>query len=469
MARQWRSWDLYLFLLLLAARARIDTLAELVFPGEWHRANLARLPLVGAWLAKLGPDRFFDWPTDLTLLVPIVLAFACLGLYGWADACWAERKPLQAQRVKVALVGATIFLVIGLPTVRLMALRAVAGPASYTHDGGVIQTEAATAFFLQGRNPYLEDYTATPLADWGIQYHTALYHYPYGPWTFLASAPLYALGRGLLGWYDQRVLYLLLFALLLALAAQLPDHPRATPALVMLLGLNPILGSDVIFGQNDVFVLFWLVLTLWLLKRRQYGWASAWCGLACASKPTAWFILPFYALYLAGDATLARPIAWDEISRRIVRRGWPVLLTFLGLMLPYLFWSPGALWDDIWGWSSGTSAVPYQVRGWGLSTLLLGLGVLPDRMGYFPFWILQVAFGVPVLFWLLGRQFRENALGQVYLGYAALLYIVLFFSRFLNENYVGFLAAVAALGLLVREPEPTRPPRREVPWGASET
>lgn len=467
MARQWRSWDVYLLLLLLAARARIDTLAELVFPGEWHRANLARLPVVGTWLTALGPDRSFDWPTDLTLLVPIALAFACFGLYGWADALWAQQKPLRAQRAKVALVGAIVFLVIALPAVRLMALRTVAGPASYTHDGGVIQTEAATAFFLQGRNPYLEDYTATPMAEWGIQYHTALYHYPYGPWTFIASAPFYTLGEELLGWYDQRVLYLLLFALLLGLAAQLPERPRATPALVMLLGLNPIMGSDVIFGQNDVFVLFWLVLTVWLLKRRRYGWASACCGLACASKPTAWFILPFYALYLAGEATLERPVPWDEIVHHAAQRGWPALVTFLGLMLPYLLWGPAALWDDIWGWSSGTSAIPYQVRGWGLSTLLLALGVLPDRMGYFPFWTLQAVFGVPALLWLLARQFRENTLGQMCLGYAALAFVVLFFSRFLNENYVGFLAAIAALGLLVQEPEATSPPKG-VPWGGLE-
>lgn len=467
MSHRWRSWDVFLFLVLLAARARIDTLAELVFPGEWHRANLARLPGVGSWLARLGSERFFDWPTDLTLLVPIGLAFGCWGLYAWADTLWAEHQPRRAQRAKGLLVGAAVLLLVVWPTIRLMALRSVAGPASYTHDGGVIQTEVATTFFLQGRNPYLEDYTGTPMAEWGIQYHTALYHYPYGPWTFVASAPFHALGHALLGWYDQRVLYLLLFAALLWLAARLPGHPRGSPALLMLLGLNPIMASDVIFGQNDIFVLFWLVLSLWLLQRRRYRWASVCCGLAWASKPTAWFILPFYALYLTGEATHARPLAWGEMARRAVRRGWPAAAVFLGLMLPYLVWSPGAVWDDIWGWSSGTSAVPYQVRGWGFSTLLLGLGLLPDRMAYFPFWALQVAFGLPTLLWLLGRQFRENTLGQMYLGFAGLLFVVLYFSRFLNENYVGFLVAVAALGLLTREPEP--PKRlREVPWGGLE-
>jgi len=81
MAQRFRSWDVFLLFLLLTARARIDTLADLVFPGDWHRENLARLAGVGAWAEALGPERFFDWPTDLTLLLPISLAFGLLGLY----------------------------------------------------------------------------------------------------------------------------------------------------------------------------------------------------------------------------------------------------------------------------------------------------------------------------------------------------------------------------------------------------
>ena len=173
------------------------------------------------------------------------------------------------------------------------------------------------------------------------------------------------------------------------------------------------------------------------------------CGLACASKPTAWFILPFYALYLARGVTEQRPIQWDRIVGRIVRQCWPVAAVFLGLMLPYLMWDPVAMWDDIWGWSSGLSAVPYQVRGWGLSTVLLALGVIPDRMAYFPFWLPEVIVCGPLLLWLLVRQFKENDLGRVCLGYGALLFAMLFLSRFLNENYLGYLVALLALGAFV--------------------
>ena len=36
---------------------------------------------------------------------------------------------------------------------------------------------------------------------------------------------------------------------------------------MILIGLNPIMGSDLIYGQNDSFVLAWLVLSLWLWFR----------------------------------------------------------------------------------------------------------------------------------------------------------------------------------------------------------
>ena len=80
-----------------------------------------------------------------------------------------------------------------LPSLKLVLLRQQSGPASYSHDGGVIQTEATIDYLLEGRNPYVEDYVATPMAEWGInEFRTALYHYPYLPWTFLFSAPFKA-------------------------------------------------------------------------------------------------------------------------------------------------------------------------------------------------------------------------------------------------------------------------------------
>jgi hypothetical protein len=120
--------------------------------------------------------------------------------------------------------------------------------------------------FLAGQNPYVENYVDTPLAEWGIEFHSAVYHYPYLPWTFVFSAPFYAWIQGIWGWFDQRLVYLVLFVLTLLMSLRLARTRLTRLLLVMVLGLNPIMGSDVIFGQNDSFVLFWIVLALWLLR-----------------------------------------------------------------------------------------------------------------------------------------------------------------------------------------------------------
>src|SRR5439155_21530779 len=107
----------------------------------------------------------------------------------------------------------------------------------------------------------------------------------------------------------------------LLIAVRLAPTPMSKLVLLMVLGLNPIMGSDVIFGQNDSFVLFWIVAALWLARR---GWtyddvrgaahgsayrlmAGAAFALGCASKPTAWFLAPFYLAYVIGERPVLPP------------------------------------------------------------------------------------------------------------------------------------------------------------------
>jgi len=440
------------------ARVRIDTLADLVLPTR--QQDVLRLPLVGRLFSPAALDLMKDWLTDPLELILISLAFA--GFLGYALADLARRRLGErvTYRVKLGFLFFIIALTVFAASAKLIALRQISGPASYCHDGGVIQTEEAVKLFLAGRNPYTEDYANTPLAEWGLDLHSAVYHYPYLPWTFVFSAPFAALWGRLAGWYDQRLLYLLLFALTLLMALRLTERPAARLLLVMALGLNPIMGSDVIFGQNDAFVLFWLVLMVWLLPRREAERRQAWryllsataAGLACASKPTAWFVMPFYLALLLGVRWEGRRLTWE-------RGAWLRLLPLAGIMLlliaPYLVWDGPSFLDDVWRWSSGTSATSYQMRGWGFANFVLALGLVPSRLSYFPFWIPELLFSLPVLIVLLARQLRgapETARAQVYWGGALLFFVYAFFSRFLNENYVGFVGALLALGLLADWP-----------------
>ena len=88
---------------------------------------------------------------------------------------------------------------------------------------------------------------SSPMAEWGFsEYRTALYHYPYLPWTFLFSIPFYLLAGA---FYDQRIVYLILIVTALVLAPRLVHGSRARLALVanqpetVLATLNEIAGK----------------------------------------------------------------------------------------------------------------------------------------------------------------------------------------------------------------------------------
>ncbi len=451
-----RRVDALLLAVLVIARIRIDTLAEAaVLP--LRQNDVARHP----WLGHLLPPEPARLLAQQQLTDPIGLLLI-VGAIGGLLVYLLVDEFLRSERarywIKLALIWAIILLTVFGPSLKLILLRQGSGPASYSHDGGVIQTEATIGFFLQGRNPYVEDYLSTPMAEWGIdEFRTALYHYPYLPWTFLFSAPFRLLSTAVIGWYDQRFVYLLLFALLLLLLPGLARTRQARLLLVMLIGLNPIMGSDLIYGQNDSFVLAWIVLSLWLWFRWRYArggrgwlWASAAAfGLACASKPTAWFLAPFYLLLIAGGdpADLWRkPFAWGA---RAWRAAWPALAVTLVIIAPFFVWNPNAMVDDVWRWSNGTSETAYQIWGWGASNLVLALGWVRSRFDYWPFWLSQLVIGLPLLLALIGRQARENTPGRALWSYGLFLLVFFFVSRFLNENYLGYILACLVIGALV--------------------
>lgn len=454
------GWDALLLIVLTLALIRIDSLAEAaVLPTL--RQDVLSHPWLGGLLPAAGIAAMGErspWPGEPVGLLLIALALGFAFVYLLVDLARPARWRSWAKWVLLVGVLATVLF---LPTLKLVLLRQQSGPASYTHDGGVIQTEATIDFLLQGRNPYSEDYTETPMAEWGFdEYRTALYHYPYLPWTFIFSAPFYLLGQAV-GFYDQRLVYLLLLAFALALAPRLVKGERNQLAAVMLLGLNPLMGLDVIFGQNDSFVLAWVIFSLVAWQQWRTSGQTKWrvasallFGLACASKPTAWFFAPFYGLLLLADQPDLSANGWRGLLRgipEIVRRVWPGLLLFGLLVGPYVVWDAGAFYDDVWRWSSGQGETGYQIWGWGASNFVLLLGLVADRFGQWPFWLLEVLVAVPLLLWFLHRQQQNNRAGLALWHYATLLAAFFYTSRFLNENYLGYLLAFFALGYLMSE------------------
>ncbi|MFQ5577686.1 MAG: hypothetical protein ACE5G8_11955, partial [Anaerolineae bacterium] len=389
-----KSVDVLLLLVLVIARVQLDTLADNALPDRL--ADVRRL-VEGWWPAR--SLTLLEHPqTDPVTMMLIVTAFGLVAVYALVDF-WAAspRRPLNpaaTYRLKLGLVYGIIALLVVGKTVLLMNLRHHSVPWSYSHDGGVIQTEVTVDYFLRGLNPYVEDYVNTPMAEWGIdRYRTALYHYPYLPWTFIVSTPFFLFfSRVWPGWFDERMVYLPLFVLTLALAQGLALKRRHKLAAVMLVGLNPVMALDVIFGLNDPFVLFWIVLAIYLALRggnRNAALGSAALGLACAAKPTAWFVVPFWLLYCGRDFWGSRLIpprrVWKLHLTALLHRTWPLPAAALLLLLPWFVWNPAAMFDDVWRWSAGQGETGYQIWGWGASNLVLALGLVADRFAYWPF------------------------------------------------------------------------------------
>jgi hypothetical protein len=442
-----KSFDVLLFFVLVLARVRIDTLADRLV-AQRRIELIKRIPLVGSLLPQSSLDLLQHWMTDPISLLLIGTAFGLLLLYLFFDL-WHGISEQGRHRAKLALVFCMVFItVVSLSTFSVL-LRHVTGPASFSHDGGVIQTEEATRYVLAGKNPYVEDYVDTPMAEWGLDYRTALYHYPYLPWTFLSSAPVQLLSETFLGWYDQRFVYLTLFVVLLVVAARLLPEGDERLCLVMVLGLNPIMGSDIIFGQNDVFTLAWIVFSIYLLKRGKDSWSMLMLGLACASKPTAWFLLPFYLLYLVRRDKFSPRSEIRALGLYLLREMLPLLIVLAVLVLPFALWDLDAMLDDVWRWSSGTAEVPYQITGWGLANFVLALGLVDSRLDYFPFWIPELLICLPLMLYLLRRQWKHNSLASMLYHYAFLALAFFYTSRFMNENYLGYLLAVIAIAILV--------------------
>ena len=173
------------------------------------------------------------------------------------------------------------------------------------------------------------------------------------------------------------------------------------------------MGSDLIYGQNDSFVLAWIVLSLWLWFRvARGGPGGAGCGprprpsgLACASKPTAWFLAPFYLLLVAGGdpADLwRRPLAWagSRLAGGLARAG--------GHRLGH---------RAVSHLESGrhdrrcVALVKRHFRtrrirsgGGARRTCVLAFGWVRSRFDYWPFWLPQLVIGLPLLLALSGAK-----------------------------------------------------------------
>jgi hypothetical protein len=423
------------------------------------------LVLVAVTLPELGSDPWPFRPPSVDprgILAPLVraageewdlgiaraAAFVAALLVGAAGVVLFRRRSLSV-RAAGALVLAVGVLLIAPSTLLQLGLRQSTEPWFFTNDS-TYQIELGGDALLHGHDPYGRDYRSSGLERFYTfdgtvservrEREVALRHFAYFPGTVVTATAWRALPAP---FDDYRFLVLLctLGAFFAVMAFRAPIEWRLAIASVVI--ANPIAVRSAWFGQNDAPSLLLLVTSFALFTRERYAWSAASLAGAVLLKQFAVVAVPFLALMM-------------------VHRGVPLrrpAIAFAGVLavciLPFLVWDPVAFWDDTVKFGAGT----YKIVGYGLSAILIRLGVLDDREGSYPFALIALLTWVPLTAWLLWAQWRSRELWLGAAGLAISLLWLMFIGRTFNNYYLVWpmtaaLIAAALASARTGSPDP---------------
>jgi len=144
------------------------------------------------------------------------------------------------------------------------------------------------------------------------------------------------------------------------------------------------------------------------------------------------------------------------------RRDWKICLGLLAAPLvftsmPYFVADPKSFVDDLFLAPSGFGPHPFQIRGpggLGFANLVLALGLVKSDEAYFPFSVFQAAALVPILIYGFRALRKDGGAGTVFLWSAGAIFAVLFFGRFIHDNYIGALLSMAVMSQTAQESAP---------------
>jgi len=414
----------------------------------------------------------------LLLLVPahtqlagidFILGFALLlyiALALWQPLTGLAQLPERFGRARFSFLArlALLYLMIAaaciVPAVTRIVERATTpvdangySPAyGHMHDGALLM-ESALDYLTHGLNPYVERYDDTPIRFFGfkgidMEYKPGFEHFPYLPGMVLVSAPAYSLFDTLGLPYDQRLIYLAAYILLVLLLPLLAETPSLKLLLTAAVGLNPLLVGPTILGMNESLVSVALVLCALFWLRRRVLLSVFFLAIAATFKQSAWFIVPFYGLLLYSRVSTDGFNPW-RLIKKLAPSAAVFVVVFGLLTVPMALWDRSAFWTDVFAFPSGGVALNYPIRGYTIGNLLVGSGIIASPLDPFPFWILQLLFGLPALLLLLRYQWRRNSMGAVLLCSAFFTLVLGFVSRYFQDNYFGFVTVFLTLGILL--------------------
>ena len=390
-----------------------------------------------------------EWDVGIARAAAFLAGLLCGAAALWLLATGGRRRvPLWAG---VALVLSVGVLLMAPSTLLQLGLRQSTEPWFFTNDS-TYQIELGGELLLDGEDPYGHDWSRSGLerfytrdgsvSERVLEREVALEHFAYFPGALVSAAVWSVLPEPL---DDYRLLVLLCTLALLPAALLFRGPPGVRLALGALLVCNPIAVRSAWFGQNDAPSLLLLVLAFALVSRRRYGWAAASLAGAVLLKQFALVALPFLVLMMLRErAGLRRPA-----------------LVFGGVIgvfvLPFLIADPGAFWDDTVRYGAGT----YKIVGYGLSAIMIRLGILEDRDGSYPFALVALLTWVPLTIWLLLLQRRSEELWVGAAAFAISILWLMFIGRTFNNYYLVWpMTGAVIAALLASAPHGARAPPR---------
>lgn len=359
--------------------------------------------------------------------------FLLLGLYLLLDVF--DLKERIYNRAKDISLLAVILLVLGTSFSSGIVSRHLTAPIYGVHDI-ILQQEAAIRYFLDGKNPYAEDYFGTPLEDWHYsqtEENPALYHYVMQPLYHIFPLPFYYLSNRTLGYFDARIPLYILFFVSLVIAHRIPRENLDKRLFVILLAFNPAVLGYTLEGRSDMFMYGFFITSLLFLYKKRLLASSIFLGFAFAVKQSIWPFLPFYIAYL-----------WftRKDKKEIIVSSALFLIVFLAFIFPYLLWDPHSFISSTILYLSGQTEHAYPVSGYGLGMLLSQFGFISDRHAYYPFIIWQAVFCIPALIGLIFYLRKNPSIKRMVFVYGLFLFAYWYLSRYFNNSHLGYLSVV---------------------------
>lgn len=357
----------------------------------------------------------------------------------------------SAFNVRYALLGIATLLSIAPPLGFSMAVHARL-PHADIHDGAV-QTEAALDFLAEGKNPYAQDYRETAFGEFPASVdptrpNPAWEHYAYLPGSLLVSFPLYSVAKAFTGWYDQRLPHLAAFLLAAVAFAFAAERGEWRLFALITFAFHPLLIRGFIGGNNDLMTLAPVALSFLLLLKGKDRAAAVALGFALAMKQSAWLMAPFFIVFLFAKQPAA--VSALQKVKGVVRTAWPALAVSAALVLPFFFWDTGAFIADTIRYPSGMVANNFPIGGFSIAPLLVAGGAIRSVFDSYPFGIIQFFALAPLFVVLIRWQLRENTVERLAVSYGLALLVFWFLSRFLFDNYLGYVSAIFLFAFFAR-------------------